>query len=665
MLFTRVQLDDFNPTLGRFLERLELDGAEEREWTMMAVTNIAAVLEYGKATGVIKKAGGINSRESQHTAGTTKGVRVASRRDGDSSNPNAMDVDTPTVTVTVSDSPQPREAQLSAEEVPLPFTLALELTFAMLSHTLRKPKRKASPYAPSTVNPYPVIILTFLATVLKHGPTRDLLERAVPWKALATFLSAVPRMAMAQTEGGGPLLPLQGAAPLPEDWCLRGMEWVGRRVYPAGFWKAGQSQGQNQSGELEVLDQREPVGPDEDGIIEDDAEDGAGDGRGVSVARWVRLARAGVHISKCVSGLERMDGARTWEVRGQLGEKVAAWAEEDRLERETEEARKRAAAAARTSRKDGDEDWMMVDEDEDAFGYLDDLEDDTEEVRNLKVCHMFTFINRWLQVLTTLLVQDRLRHLRGQQHNEQAAASAPRPSKGASATGPSLKLVPGYTVLVLDTNVLLASLPMVAALVERHAWTVVVPLPVIMELDGLAQNQHGNGNTALGEAAAAAASYITTAVRSHAISLKVQTSRGNYLPGLAVRAESVEFDAGAGWERSMDDLILRTAVFAEEHWVDRSAMLRSNMGADIVDVKGAEKVVLMTLDRNREYFSILLDRLWDYVLMNCVCSSIEGTWEEAACGERARSRGCPCGLGMSGMVGLTGLQTARQSPCCC
>jgi protein SMG6 len=152
-------------------------------------------------------------------------------------------------------------------------------------------------------------------------------------------------------------------------------------------------------------------------------------------------------------------------------------------------------------------------------------------------------------------------------------------------------------VLVLDTNVLLSSLPMVAAVVEQHAWTVVVPLPVIMELDGLAANQGG-----LGEAAAAAAAYINGAIRAHGVSLKIQTSVGNYLHTLAVRAESVDFSSGAGsdgadgWERSMDDLILRTAVCAERHWIDRSAMLTRPAGVE--PVPGAEKVVLCTFDRN-------------------------------------------------------------------
>ena len=87
----------------------------------------------------------------------------------------------------------------------------------------------------------------------------------------------------------------------------------------------------------------------------------------------------------------------------------------------------------------------------------------------------------------------------------------------------------GYTVLVLDTNILLSSLSMVSSLVESLCWTVVVPLPAIMELDGLASN----GN-ALGEAAKAAIEFVASHVRSHSDALKVQTSRGNYLSSLSV-----------------------------------------------------------------------------------------------------------------------------------
>ncbi|KAJ6489933.1 hypothetical protein C8R45DRAFT_1096904 [Mycena sanguinolenta] len=50
------QFDDFQLTLPWFIGRLEIKAAEEREWNMMAIVNVSAVLEYGKPTGVLKKA---------------------------------------------------------------------------------------------------------------------------------------------------------------------------------------------------------------------------------------------------------------------------------------------------------------------------------------------------------------------------------------------------------------------------------------------------------------------------------------------------------------------------------------------------------------------------------------------------------------------------------
>ncbi len=168
-----------------------------------------------------------------------------------------------------------------------------------------------------------------------------------------------------------------------------------------------------------------------------------------------------------------------------------------------------------------------------------------------------------------------------------------------------------------------------------------VPLPVIMELDGLSGGGQGgigimktNGNTAttptasatvhLGEAAQAAMAYLTSHLRTHSLSLKVQTSRGNYLRTLGVRTEQVDFgsvrsDVGASGEKSMDDLILKAAIWQDEHWVDRSSILSSMKAglnkptaAAVVgkgDVQDATKVVLLTLDRNRESLLLLLSGL--------------------------------------------------------
>ena len=152
----------------------------------------------------------------------------------------------------------------------------------------------------------------------------------------------------------------------------------------------------------------------------------------------------------------------------------------------------------------------------------------------------------------------------------------------------ALRVVPGYTVLVIDTDILLSSLSIFSSLVDSLRWTIIVPLAVVTELDGIASNA-----SQLGEAAKSAISYITSHLRSHSISLKVQTSKGNYLSTLNVRSEQLEF-ASDSWERNMDDLILRAAIWQDDHWVDRSTIL----GEPSQAAAGAAKVVLLSFDRN-------------------------------------------------------------------
>ena len=163
-------------------------------------------------------------------------------------------------------------------------------------------------------------------------------------------------------------------------------------------------------------------------------------------------------------------------------------------------------------------------------------------------------------------------------------------------------MVAGYSILIVDTNILLSSLPMFSRLVESQQFTIIVPLPVIMELDGLAAN-----DSPLGQAAASAAAYVTSHLRSHSISLKIQTSRGNFLPNLNVRTELVDFDhSEVSWERNMDDLILRAAIWQKDHWVDRSAFFKLDANRDI---SGAAKVVLLSFDRMRKHESHLIHKV--------------------------------------------------------
>ena len=637
MLFTNIQLDDFKRVLERFQEKLQIGGkhfsarrasaslmcaidgeqVEEREWVMMALVNIGSLLEYGRPTAVLRRVAGIETRSTGGpnlsptlptgaAAGRIK-VLMAKRLDGD---PSKMDVDSEDIVVDkvpAAEAPSPSSHE---PELPAALRLAMQLTFALLSHTLRHPLRRPSEYATPTLNPYNTIILTFLATVLREPSARAALEREIPWEELATFLTNIPRRDVLRehhkvtAESG--LLLTSGCKPLPEDWCVRGMGWGGKKVFERGFWnKDADAAGEERNIEVEVLDRVEIPDQAMDGIIEDEGDDD----REASKAeqspekrRWIRLARAGLRISRDIHGFKfspasAEDGRPCWRVEGALADKVARWKEEERRERELEEQRLRGTKWSDDSMEVDDEDGMPAEEES------SDDEADSEEIRKLKVSRRrqrhARAPRRTPAHCALRLPQERRRQLQTlleSGHHE--APQSRRQPRGPSArkngaVRQSLHVVPGYSVLVVDTNILLSSLAEFSSLVESGRWTVVVPLPVIMELDSQSSNM-----TQLGEAAGAALQYITSHVRSHSTSLKVLTSRGNYLSNLNVRTEQVDFSSNA-WERNMDDLILRAAMWQDEHWIDRSSMLKDDLSGK--DTASAAKVVLLSFDRMREY----------------------------------------------------------------
>ncbi|KAG0251239.1 hypothetical protein BG011_007754 [Mortierella polycephala] len=95
------------------------------------------------------------------------------------------------------------------------------------------------------------------------------------------------------------------------------------------------------------------------------------------------------------------------------------------------------------------------------------------------------------------------------------------------------------STLVIDTNCVVADWTLIQRLVSADRWTVIIPLAVITELDGLKNNP-----APLGPAAAAALSYLeeSMAMRPKPRRLKIQTSRGNYMNDLSFRVESFNFE---------------------------------------------------------------------------------------------------------------------------
>lgn len=383
---------------------------------MMAVSNIGAILEYGRGNAVLRRVAGIGGNASPVPGhGTAAKVKLMTAKKPESDE-KQMDVDDDEDTsgartekvVNFHNSPSLSEAATSPNEPELPTALqhSMRLTFFLLAQTLRKPTRVTSPFARAILNPYLTVMLTFLATVLKDRHALSVFERSIPWTELAAFLNTVPRRLLLREQqkdrGDSGMLLTSGCAPLPEDWCLRGLGWGYRKVYERGFWKKDANAGDvdddddyEHSIEQEVLDRTESRDQMMDGIIEDGDDDDQPDleaSQNEMKKRWVRVARAGLRIVKYVEGFDYHPAINSeqrgqFKVEGVLASKIARWEEEDRLAREAEERRLRGTR--------WDEESMDVD-DEDGAGMAEESTDDSDEddedvspeIKALKVCRI-------------------------------------------------------------------------------------------------------------------------------------------------------------------------------------------------------------------------------------------------------------------------------------
>lgn len=583
MLFTKIQLDDFSSVMSRFMERLEedasLDGVSRKacvtqvDWLLMGTANLAAVLQYGSAFGLIRKA------LAQEGAARRRGQVTDGVDDGDDGGDDGGGV-------VEDDEPVPSLA--SDAEPPYSFILALDLAFAVLDFALVHPWRQQGIH--QVLNPYITIFLTFLATIFRQPAAGAPLLTHVPWRRLAEFVNHLGLDVREESR-------LIGPAPLPEDWAMRGAEWVGRRVYERGFWKAkpnarGSSGGpalprvgERFQSEMDVLLANFDSALDiSEGVV--DEVDGADltDGPvAVNDRRRRRVAWAAGVLAAHVDGFEVHDG--TVSVCGSLAaaiDEAAAVKAAEKAEQEWREATRRKAR-------------MPLETEEDIGAADSESEDDDPELAVLR---------------------ERRRHLREVLKvpaETTPGRGSPRPAgrrRNNMARG-AHNVVPGYTILIFDTNVLLSALSHFAKVVEGGQWSVIVPLPVITELDGLSKNP-----PPLGTEAQTAVAYLEARIRTHALCLKIQTTRGNYLTDLLIRAEHLDFAAGAGagpissgddaaaprTRGTMDDMILNVAAFQSEHFVDRSALLGMPPPPPVSDGQGlgggATKVLLVTFDRN-------------------------------------------------------------------
>jgi len=308
MLFTNIQLDGFQPTLSRLLERLQIEEVEEKDWITMAAVNIGSVFEYGHPMAVLRQISGIVPAIVPTVPPLPKSrvsPKKEERRDSDRMDVDAKEEDIKMLAADGVTSPTITKSDADLDgDLPVHLKLYPQLTFSMLSQALSRPMRSI-PFQRDTLNPYIAIILTFASMVVKSDHW-SIFKRAIPWGELASFLSSVPQsiIKLFDEMAGSrePSIITASCTPLPKDVCLRGMAWGGRKIYERGFWNRVANGRINEAAVLDVKEGEEVI----DGIIEDDDDDD--DGKGVSPhisdrdSRWIRVLRSGMRITKYVDG---------------------------------------------------------------------------------------------------------------------------------------------------------------------------------------------------------------------------------------------------------------------------------------------------------------------------------------------------------------------------
>ncbi|KAI8339982.1 hypothetical protein BC941DRAFT_419090 [Chlamydoabsidia padenii] len=144
------------------------------------------------------------------------------------------------------------------------------------------------------------------------------------------------------------------------------------------------------------------------------------------------------------------------------------------------------------------------------------------------------------------------------------------------------KVIPGQTVLVLDTNCFIGHFNAIRRLIQGGAWSIVIPLVVITELDGLKGNAPPL-STVAGNALELIETTLAASKQLRRDMIRIQTSRHNFMHDISIRSEQLDYSEN---NRNLDDLILSTCLW----WKNNKKALS--------DSSPVVPVCLVTADRN-------------------------------------------------------------------
>ncbi|KAH9445831.1 hypothetical protein Pst134EB_023664 [Puccinia striiformis f. sp. tritici] len=743
MLFTKIQLDDFDSELARFMERLTEDrflsdkqGRSTRgtsrqsgdiiaqstmsnaSWAMMGTVNISAILQYGLEDGVIRaaelngpKSHDIRSRHNNHRATAKGGGKPApiapqaillshsavnppaeqrkpthsiSSEEGvpstgnglDSSNTDQFDEEHKAIMIK-------RAAVNEADEEndPVVFVWAAKFTFEIFKEVLQQNRSE-------DVCPYLTIILTFIASFSQNGRVMKKLERFIPWDRLVIYFNhRIPNHVQARNTSSSSTLTVQETSnpsslfklngyPLSEDWCLRGMEWAVKGLFGRGYWRQQKSNyGKvfidlgDPIRELSIenkpkLTPKRPFIPnlpqiesELEAIIRLDEELEAeacqqlgGNGSTAVHARMGRIDceeeqefeewddKPTSSSPSCADRLKRIAVTAGWiassvntgikleaspirsifTISNALKQKISRWENEAKLEEEERMlAKAKITSIYHQNTRFDEETDDHIDEDNDEEEEDDDDPDDSELVKSLKARRreLKMILNQTKNVSNQVSVNSKPAGRKSHSGSFQRKLGQPTNHKNQLYNNNKINVLPGYTTLVFDTNILIGMLSIVKEILESEQFTIIIPLVVITELDGLKKRINDTEDLQsqkLGEEAFEAITFLESSIKTYAKILKIQTSKGNYLRDLSIRNEQINFQDSSSTTnrfittntaRNLDDVVLRATSWQLEHFSNRlpsstNLPSSSEVHNDGEQSETPEKVVLLTLDRN-------------------------------------------------------------------
>lgn len=610
---------------------------QDSTWIMMAVVNIAAVMEYGSATSVIRRMLADAKEAGKESSRRQREEEKAKARQDKRERERAFQIDDfpelPRATYSRTESAEDDEnpssmasrmadmhiaaapAPVVVPDAPLRLKLAFKLLFALLQHAIDHPLKPEG--ADPALCPYIPIILTFFSTVLYIPAVRSLMHAIqtdadcgpmMPWSSLLVLFDSLPDAARPTLTRRPAPTRLLGI-PLPEDWAMRGMEWTSRptNVFGRGYWKGKRGSGYSfregqtayamPESERDALDERyegpsvtsHAGGPADAGLTA--ASLAAVDGTALEPGPASRAS---------VSASQR--GHRRADV-GQGGASITVAEDQARVSDSRETL--------------GQLRWKRI---AIAAVWLCEILPESLSIDAADGGRVTAGIRQPIDVHTTptseqISVADH--HGRSESDDSRSTLHCgnlhppdePRRrevgNSGSSVTS-AANVVPGYTCILADASTLVEDLDAVMAILERKKWVVVVPLSVVTELDEVSRGRSTRQDSAHDvQSATTALEKIDSLLRGPggsgaAALLRVQTSRGNYLRDLSIRSEDTSGDAMAS-TKSREQAFLAAAKVQQDGWLDRRNLLGAASGITAVErskkvPRTARKLVLLVRD---------------------------------------------------------------------